>query len=154
MASSKAQMNRLLEQRARLAAEIDALRNKLEGLDMAIQLLSSDDDTTSSEAVHNDVSRPSRRANVKGITLQLLEESGSEGLSSNDVVERAQNRGHSLDRGSVSSLLSRLKKEGTLIYDGTKYYLAQNAPVRMSGPHQSDGSSPTLSILRSVKPEE
>lgn len=150
MASSKAQMNRLLEQRARLSAEIEALRNKLEGLDLAIQLLSSDEETRSDETPQGNAPRSPRRSNVKGITLQLLEESGSEGLSASEVVERAQNRGHTLDRGSVSSLLSRLKKEGTLIYDGSKYYLAENAPIRMSGPHHSDDDPPRFSGLRSV----
>lgn len=84
------------------------------------------------------------RSNVKQTVLALLDEAGADGINATIAVERAAQNGTSLERGTVSSLLSRLKNEGVVVYDGTVYRLEkfkQEAcpnvhPLRTSGVFQ------------------
>lgn len=81
------------------------------------------------------------RSNVKQTVLALLESVGATGLNATTAVEMAARDGMSLERGTVSSLLSRLKNEGVVVYDGTVYRLKEHAedgtpnvhPLRTSG---------------------
>lgn len=81
------------------------------------------------------------RSNVKQTVLDLLEQVGDRGLNAATAVELAGKADKSLERGTVSSLLSRLKNEGTVVYDGTVYRLKKHAgdgtpnvhPLRTSG---------------------
>ena len=81
------------------------------------------------------------RANVKQTVLQLLEQAAADGLNAATAVERAAKAGVAIERGTVSSLLSRLKNEGVVVYDGTVYRLAMHKgdagpnvhPLRTSG---------------------
>lgn len=64
------------------------------------------------------------RSNVKQTVLDLLDQAGAAGLNAATAVETAAKAGVTLERGTVSSLLSRLKNEGVVAYDGTVYRLA------------------------------
>lgn len=68
-----------------------------------------------------------RRNNIKAIVIDLLEEVGCEGLNAAIAVKLGTSKGIDLDRGSVSSLLSRLKRDNAVIYDGRRYTLRQFA---------------------------
>lgn len=81
-----------------------------------------------------------KRANVKRTVLDLLTAVGEKGLNAAIAVEMAANEGIDLDRGSVSSLLSRLKNEGTVTYDKEVYRLKEHNtkggeihPLRLPG---------------------
>lgn len=63
------------------------------------------------------------RPNVKQTLFQLLEEVGDRGLNASLAVELAKSRGVSIERATVSSLLSRLKNDGTVSYDNSLYRL-------------------------------
>lgn len=85
------------------------------------------------------------RSNVKQTVLEILEEAGVAGVNAAFVVEHAARNGISLERGTVSSLLSRFKSDGTVTYDGSVYRLATNYqgdkvktvhPIRTSGSTQ------------------
>ena len=65
-----------------------------------------------------------KRSSVKAYVLELLEQVGRAGLNAAIAVEMAEAEGLELDRGSVSSLLSRLKSDETVEYDGDRYRLA------------------------------
>ena len=69
--------------------------------------------------------RRAPRSNVKNFVLQALEEFGAEGVNAASICEYAETKGRPLERGSVSSLLSRLKNEGITVYDGSLYRLAE-----------------------------
>ena len=73
--------------------------------------------------------RRAPRANVKQAVLDFLGRVGSEGLNASIAVQMAESEGQTLDRGSVSSLLSRLKNEGTVTYIGGLYRLAEYSPT-------------------------
>ena len=57
------------------------------------------------------------RSNVKQAVLDLLVNVGAQGLNAAKAVEMAAADGVALDRGSVSSLLSRLKNEKVVEYN-------------------------------------
>ena len=71
------------------------------------------------------------RSNVKQAVLDLLARYQESGLNAAMAVEYAKEAGTSLDRGSVSSLLSRMKNEGVVTYDGAVYRLA---PAKKTAP--------------------
>lgn len=100
-----------LRQRER---EIDALRNKLKGIEASIAALGGEPQIPSKR----------RGRNVKQTVVDLIVNAGNKGITAIEVVERAALAGRQLDRPSVSSLLSRLKREGVLSFNGERYYPA------------------------------
>jgi hypothetical protein len=64
------------------------------------------------------------RSSVKQTILDMLAESALLGINASMAVEMAAKAGVSLERATVSSLLSRLKSEGVVTYDGSTYRLA------------------------------
>lgn len=122
MASPRENMKALIEERARLLGELEALKNKIAGLDLAISIIQKNAPTSRTDLVP-----VSRRSGVKGFVLDLLRERGSEGLNAAIAVDIASARGVLMDRASVSSLLSRLKNEDVVSYDDNVYRLKKYA---------------------------
>lgn len=104
--------------------ELEGLRNKLKGIDASIAAMGGAD-------ILPDPRR--RRRNVKGTVMDLIVEAGRAGVTANEIVDRAAAAGRQLDRPSVSSLLSRLKREGVLSFDGERYYPAGSREIE-NGP--------------------
>jgi hypothetical protein len=113
--NTDAQMRRVVEQRDQLLAEMEALRNKIAGLDIAIGLLSH-------SAADHDEERL-RQEKVTDTLIELLREVGTQGLNAKTATDIAADRGLPLKRQSVSSLLSRLKKGGIVVYENGRYKL-------------------------------
>lgn len=133
---------KLMEQRDQLLRQVEALNNKIAGLEMAIALVDNSE-TAREEGVEANV----RKVNVKATVLDLLEEVGTTGLNAVTAVEIAERRGMSLDKGSVSSLLSRFKRDGIVVYDNDKYRLKKFA--QQPRPHMrvvSTGFGPAVSM--------
>lgn len=80
-----------------------------------------------------------QKGSVKSTVLQLLAEVGAAGLNANSAVTLADKKGIRLERGSVSSLLSRLKNDGIVTYSDDRYRLPQGvsasniSQIRTSG---------------------
>jgi hypothetical protein len=115
MSRNRENMQKLVELRDRLASDlsrhqqaIEAIRNQLLGVEAAIK------------TVGPDVSGP--RRNVKRTVMELVQEAAKAGITAAEVVDRAKVKGRDLDKASVSSLLSRFKRDGTLTFDGERYY--------------------------------
>ena len=127
MSGSKANLKILYERRERLRGELEAARARLDELETLIRLLSGDGPAPSEPAAP----RKPRRGDIKETVLSLYEEAGEAGLSSAECVANAKAK-HGLDfqAGSVSSLLSRLKSDGVLMYDGERYRLKRFAGPR------------------------
>lgn len=138
MTTRKQDMQRLKEQRDRLLYEMEAIRNKIAGIEMAMALLENGDAAERALA-------PSRRIRlgVKSFVLDLLAELGTTGLNAASAVEIGARRGVHLDRQSVSSLLSRLKNEGVVMYEGERYKLPQFAQ-KQSPEAEKNASTPLL----------
>src|SRR6185312_16550372 len=114
----KASVRRLIEERDRLLAQIEAMRNQVAGLERAISLLDH-------EPTRDGAASSGRPPQVKSIILSLLKEVGTTGLSLDSTMEMAERRGLRLNKGTVASTLSRLKKEGNIAYDGQRYRLPE-----------------------------
>lgn len=112
---------RLLEERDALLRQRDAIDNQITGLERAIALVGGEEGTSATAS-------GKRNSSLKAIVLDLLEEVGTTGLNSISAVTLANNRGMTIDRASVSSLLSRLKKDGVVVYNGDRYRLPKFAP--------------------------
>jgi CRP-like cAMP-binding protein len=113
---TRADMQRLLDQRDQLLREIDALRHKVSGIEMAIALLDNTGDAKGT---------PRSTRSVKTVVLDLLQELGTTGLNATTAVEMANRRGISLNAASVSSTLSRFKRDGIVSLHGDKYRLSE-----------------------------
>jgi hypothetical protein len=106
----------------RLRNEREALANQILGIEKALALLEgggAEPPTTSVPSVQSEPKRP--RMQIKDAVLGLIIERAETGLNAAGVLSAAAAQGLSLDRNSVSSLLSRLKREGVLDYDGSVY---------------------------------
>ena len=66
---------------------------------------------------------PKRGKSAKIVAIDILEVRGIEGASVNDIVAISKEQGNPVERGTVSSLLSRLKKDNSVVYNDGKYYL-------------------------------
>lgn len=75
------------------------------------------------------------RSNVKNAVIGLLQRVGAEGLNAQIAHDLAKEDGLDLHIKSVSSLLSRLKHEGTVVYRDSMYRLAQYEPKTPSTPY-------------------
>lgn len=124
MARRVDQMKRLQEERDRLVARIEVLRSQMEalqnqvvGFDRAIAALEGTEFKAPDDPHRN------RARNVKDTVLGLLANAGQPGLSVNQVIDGARNKGVRLDRGTVSSLLSRLKRENILDMTDGQYFV-------------------------------
>ena len=135
MAKSRESMQKLTELRDRLRGDlerhlqtVEALRNQLIGVETSIKVVGPD-------------AASGPRRNVKRTVMELVQEAGKAGITASEVVERAKSRGRDLDRASVSSLLSRFKREGALTFDGQRYFSTQP---------QAAPQEPPLKIVKTV----
>lgn len=87
-----------------------------------------------------------RTSNLKGIVLDMLKEVGIRGLNAGTAVELARQRGLSLERASVSSLLSRLKGDGIVKHEGDVYILKEML-------HEEDSSKGQIIMGREINGE-
>jgi len=116
----KANIKKLMDERDRLLDQMEALKHKISGMELAISLMDRDDN-------HQPAADTSKRGNAKSLLLDLLKEAGTTGLTSNSAVEIAARRGTKLERGTAASNLSRLKADGAVVYDGSVYRLPEFA---------------------------
>lgn len=105
---------------------LDAKRAQLNKLQIEIAALEDVLRMASGTPIAAAAKPRSRRSNLKGWVIDLLKERGDMGLNANVAVEIAQGRGEEIERGSVSSLLSRLKSEGIVEHDGNNYRLRKS----------------------------
>lgn len=113
----KEMKERLLREREALLRQREALDGEIRGLERAIALYAEDSEKP----------RSNKRQPIKALILDLLEDVGTTGLNATTAVSLADTRGATVERASVSSLLSRLKADGIVEFDGTMYRLPKYA---------------------------
>jgi hypothetical protein len=112
----------LINQRDQLVVEMEALRNKIAGLEIAIKLISDGPEKATAPT--------GGKVHVSETIVSLLRESGETGLKPKDTIELAAGRGVSLNRGSVYSLLNRMERAGTVVHEDARYKLKEFARRR------------------------
>jgi hypothetical protein len=105
----------------KLFQQSEAVRNKVEGLELAISILEKGDQQDRAPQI-----APASITNVKGLLLDLARECGGGGINANIAVQLANKKGIPLLRGTAASNLSRLKADGALVHDGDKYKLPEH----------------------------
>jgi hypothetical protein len=113
-------LQRLLDERNKLFEQMEALKNKISGLELAITLLEKHDDSDQREPRST-----SGRGKGKDLIIGLLKEAGTTGLNAKSAVEFATTRNIELARGTAAATLSRLKAAGVVTYDGDRYRLVE-----------------------------
>jgi hypothetical protein len=116
-AKASANVKTLIEERDRLLREMDALKNKIAGLELAISLIQKGGQVSAGQSIQH--------GGTKGALVELLREVGTTGLTSTSAVEMATRRGMRLERGTAASTLSRMKAEEIVVYDGERYRLPE-----------------------------
>jgi hypothetical protein len=115
-------VQQLIGERQNLKAQMEALRNQIEGLEIAIQLISK---------VTTPSAEPDRaRARVSETIVSILADSREVGLRPKDIIDRAMEIGISLNRGSVYALLNRMERTETITRQDGRYKLASSPPER------------------------
>jgi hypothetical protein len=115
-------LRHLIKERDQLNAQIEALRNKVEGLEIAIKLISGRSPPATSTN--------GRTAHVSQTILGLLRDSGDAGLKPMDAIGLAARHGISLNRGSVYTLLNRMERSGVVVHEDARYKLREFAGLR------------------------
>jgi hypothetical protein len=113
-------MKPLDEEIARLDAEILRLQAERAGLIRAKELLGG---------VSAEPAAPRKRASsVKPLVLDYLKAVGVKGATTAEVDATVRMMVPEVAKDTVGSLLSRLKSQGALVYEGDRYYEAKFAP--------------------------
>jgi hypothetical protein len=115
-------MKKLIEERERLVKQIEALHGELRGMDRAIAVMKGE------AASPQEAERKPRTKNVKDTVLSFVEKAGQEGLNVNELLLAAQRVNIHLERGTVSSLLSRFKRDNILDMRDGRYFLQRPTP--------------------------
>ncbi len=124
MTSRNESIKLLRDRRDKLRLEMQHLQTRIDEVDINLRTLGD-------ETAPADTDKRNRRGDLKDVVLSLFEEAAEGGLSSQACVRWAKDRrGIDLHPGSVSSLLSRLKADGVLFYDGDRYRLKRYAGPR------------------------
>jgi hypothetical protein len=108
-------LQQLIAERDNINSQVEALRNQMEGLEIAIKLVS-----------HGSALRPREehvRAGVSETIIGVLRDSGDASLKPKAIIERAAERGISLNRGSVYALLNRMERAKLVIREDSRYKL-------------------------------
>lgn len=120
MARKSEQMKAIQDLRDRHAGEVADLERRLAEARIRLQTL---DQAVAAAGGTPIPQTPAgkRQSNVKNTVMGIINEAAEAGVTAVSVVEAAAAKGKALDRNSVSSLLSRLKREKTLTFDGERY---------------------------------
>jgi hypothetical protein len=125
MSMAGKKMKRLDEEIARIDAEILRMQSERAGLLRAKSLLSTDEEPTI----------PRKRSpNIKPLILEIMEKASTSGETSTEVDRKVRARVPSVADATVGSVLSRLKADKALVFDGERYYDARFAPKSGGSP--------------------
>jgi hypothetical protein len=108
-------LRELISERDKLQLQIEALSNKVQGLEIAIKLVSEETPQTSFAS--------DGRPRVSETIIGLLQSAGEKGLKPREAIELAERNGKLLNRGSVYSLLNRMERNGIVRHENARYKL-------------------------------
>jgi len=111
-----------------LDAEIARLQGKREGLAQAKQLLTHGGHEPNEDP--DDAPVRKRSPNVKPTILDIMIAAGASGATSAEVSARVKEAVPTVAKDTVGSVLSRLKADSALAFDGERYYESRFAPKK------------------------
>lgn len=123
MAKESKQMSIIKTQLEAVRAQIERLRVKEETLMDLLRELSGEPARVVAEV-------RKRAPSVKPHVLDFMREVAERGATTAEVDDAIRALNPSVAKDTVGSVLSRLKSEGALVYDGERYYEKRFAPVQ------------------------
>jgi hypothetical protein len=123
MTTAREQMNTIKGKLATIRAEIARLKAQEEVL---VELIGQ-------EAGEAPPPARKRSPNIKPLVLDLMHRAGFTGATSAEVDYAVRQRVPTVAKDTVGSILSRLKADGALTYDGERYYEKQFTPAPTHG---------------------
>ena len=81
-----------------------------------------------------------RSPNVKPMVLSVMHQVAAKGATSSEVDEIVRQNVPTVGKDTVASVLSRLKGDGALVFDGERYYEKQFAP--------DGGTIPSIRVIK------
>jgi hypothetical protein len=138
MNATTTHLQHLIAERDHLKSAMEALRNKIEGLEIAINVISAAPPEPALANGHG------HRVHVSETIIDLLRGSGEAGLKPAAAIELAARAGITLNRGSVYTLLNRLARRGAVVQEDARYKLSEFAQGNAHSPqprlHPSAGT--------------
>ncbi len=132
MSPMEKKMKPLDEEIARIDAEIARLQAKREGVVRAREILSGTVALqTGSYAMAGSTATLAvrkRSPNIKPLILNIMGAAGERGATSLEVFAHVKEAAPNVAKDTVGSILSRLKADNALVYDGERYYDVRHAP--------------------------
>lgn len=122
MANARDQMKIIEGELERIRSEIDRLRAQEEVL-LALRQKMSGEPAQADRPV-----RKARSGSVKPLVIDIMHDAGFTGATTSEVDEMVRRSVPAVAKDTVGSILSRLKSDGALVYDGERYYEKQFAP--------------------------
>ena len=116
-------MATLKEQQAMMKEKLDAIRTEIAKLQAQEALLM--------ELLEEEPkAKPTRQRSpaIKPLVLDYMAMVGEHGATSSEVDEYIRGKVPTVAQDTVSSILSRLKSAGALVYEGDRYYEKRHAP--------------------------
>lgn len=113
------------DQRDMIDAELSRIRAEIERLKAQEEILLGLRAKINGEA--SPVARK-RSPNIKPLVLDIMHQVGFTGATSAEVDEIVRCKVPTVAKDTVGSVLSRLKSDGALTFDGERYYERQFAP--------------------------
>lgn len=121
MAGKSGQMSIIKSQLEAVRSQIERLRVKEETLEELLRQISGE------PAPPEKVTRK-RSPNVKPQVLAFMQEVRERGATTAEVDEAIRAQNETVAKDTVGSVLSRLKSDGALVYQGERYYDKRFAP--------------------------
>lgn len=132
MASAREQMTLIQSELAAVREQIARLQAKEEVLVSLLSKLSGEPIAATKQA-------RKRSGSVKPVVLDVMAEVAAAGATSAEVDAKVRQRVPTVAKDTVGSVLSRLKSDGALIFDGDRYYEKRFAP-RNTSPFEGTGA--------------
>ena len=127
MATARDQMKALDAKLERIQAEIQ----RLKAAEQALLELRAEITGDAPEVI----SKPRKRSpSVKPVVLDIMSHAGASGATTQEVEQRVREIVPTVAKDTVASVLSRLKSDGALVYEGERYYEKRHAPAKPSSP--------------------
>lgn len=112
-----------------IKAQLAAVRTQIERLQVKEETLVELLRELSGEPIVEETSTRKRSPNVKPLVLDFMREVADRGATSAEVDSAIRAVNPTVANYTVGSVLSRLKSDGALAYDGDRYYEKRFAPA-------------------------
>lgn len=123
MANAREQMKALEAKLERIEAEIQRLQAARQAL---VELRAE----INGEVLEVASKTRSRSPSVKPVVLDIMADVGALGATTQEVEARVRSIVPTVAKDTVASVLSRLKSDGALVYEGERYFEKRYAPAR------------------------